>query len=184
MNKIKIIALCGKAGAGKDSVLRLVVKLNPNLHEIISCTTRPPREGEVDGKNYYFLSKENFMDKIANNDMLEYTVFKDWYYGTSYHNLNKEKINIGVFNPAGIELLLADDRIDLTVFYIDALDKTRIIRQLNRENFPDIEEIFRRYKTDKEDFNNLNERFDYKYLLNENSEDLIECARTIQGQML
>ena len=54
--KIKVIAICGKSAAGKDTLLQEILKLNrPDVHEIISCTTRPPREGEAHGKNYYFL---------------------------------------------------------------------------------------------------------------------------------
>ena len=54
----KIIALIGKAGAGKDTILREIIKSNPDLHEMISCTTRPKREGEVDGVNYFYLTPE------------------------------------------------------------------------------------------------------------------------------
>lgn len=54
----KIIALIGKAGAGKDTILREIIKNNSDLHEMISCTTRPKREGEVDGVNYFYLTPE------------------------------------------------------------------------------------------------------------------------------
>ena len=65
--KIKVIAICGKSAAGKDTLLQEILKLNrPDVHEIISCTTRPPREGEIHGKNYYFLSNQEFADKIEN----------------------------------------------------------------------------------------------------------------------
>lgn len=58
MNKYKIVAIMGKAGAGKDTLLRECLALDPNkLHEIISCTTRPPREGEREGVNYYYLTE-------------------------------------------------------------------------------------------------------------------------------
>ena len=58
-----IIALAGKAGSGKDTILKKVIAAIPDrFHEIISCTTRPPREGEVDGKNYHFVN-DNFLRK-------------------------------------------------------------------------------------------------------------------------
>ena len=61
MNKYKVVAICGKSAAGKDTFLQEILKLNKgSFHEIVSCTTRPPREGEVHGKNYYFISEEQF----------------------------------------------------------------------------------------------------------------------------
>ena len=51
MSKYKIIALIGAAGSGKDTILKNVLKEDSSIHEIVSCTTRPPREGEINGKN-------------------------------------------------------------------------------------------------------------------------------------
>ena len=55
--KIKVVALFGKAGSGKDTILKEVAATG-GLHEIVSCTTRPMREGEADGVNYHFLTSE------------------------------------------------------------------------------------------------------------------------------
>lgn len=151
----KIIAIMGKAGSGKDSIMQGVLKQNPHLHEIISCTTRPPREGEIDGVNYHFLTGEEFGDKVLHQEMLEATCFNDWFYGTSYDSLRSDCINIGVFNPTGIESLLSFPDIDLKVYYILASDKQRLIRQLNREPNPDVQEIVRRFKADTIDFENI-----------------------------
>ena len=50
----KIIAIMGEAGTGKDSLMQEILKLKPEFHEIISCTTRPMRQGEAEGVNYYY----------------------------------------------------------------------------------------------------------------------------------
>lgn len=71
------MALCGKAGAGKDFCLHQLMMRYPEWHEIISCTTRPPREGEKEGINYYFLSSDEFKERLFNGDMLEATVSVD-----------------------------------------------------------------------------------------------------------
>lgn len=173
----KIIALIGKAGSGKDTMLHQIVEANPDFHEIISCTTRPQREGEVHGVNYFYLTPEQFGDKIIHNEMLEATYFNDQFYGTSYESLRSDAINVGVFNPTGIESLLTHKDVELEVFYIEASAKTRLIRQLNRENNPDVEEIIRRYKADEEDFFELN--FSYKIIPNESYEDLQVGMNTI-----
>ena len=158
MKKTKIIALMGEAGAGKDFLLHEVLNIDkekqpPQMHEIVSCTTRPPREGEKDGINYHFLTKE-YVDSHK-EDFLELSTFRDWYYGTRYSDLDPEKINVGVFNPTGVRNLLKSDKINVKVFWVKAPARIRLIRQLEREKNPDIEEIFRRYHTDNEDFSNI-----------------------------
>lgn len=164
MNKYKVVALAGKAGAGKDTIFQEILKLNPNLNEIISCTTRPKRENEIDGKNYHFLTNIEFTKKILNNEMLEATVFNDWFYGTPLSSLDSNKINIGVFNPTGIEALSTNPNIELTSILINTSDKNRLLRQLNREENPNVDEIIRRYNTDKHDF--IECFFDYEFVNN------------------
>lgn len=88
--------------------------------------------------------------------MLETTSFNNWYYGTSIDSLSDNKVNIGVFNPEGIISLLKDDRIELEIYYITAKGKTRLIRQLNREENPDVDEIIRRYSADEIQFQLMN----------------------------
>lgn len=166
----KIIAIIGEAGSGKDTVLKSVMKNNHTAHEIVSCTTRPPRENEIDGINYIFMTGEAFGEKVLRGEMLEASYFNEWFYGTSFESLRSDCVNIGVFNPEGIEALMANKEIDLIVYYVRAKDKTRLLRQLNRESDPDVFEIIRRFKADWIDFENLN--FHYNELSNENEEDL------------
>ena len=87
--------------------------------------------------------------------MLEATVFNDWCYGTSINNLDKDCLNIGVFNPEGVEILQEESNVDIEVIYIIADDKVRLLRQLNREEHPNCDEIIRRYGADKQDFNDV-----------------------------
>ena len=163
MSKYKIIAICGKSASGKDSLLREVVRKDSNFHEIVSCTTRPPRELEVDGVNYFFMSEEEFLNKKNNNEMLETSSFRDWFYGTSLEGVSEEKINVGVFNPTGINSLLSDSRVDIYLVLVEASDKVRLIRSLHREANPDVGEIIRRYQTDNEDFANFHCGWDYRF---------------------
>lgn len=178
----KIVALMGKAGSGKDTIMRIITHTYPDkFYEIVSCTTRPPREGEVDGVNYHFLTVPQFTEKVLNGDMLEATVFNGWHYGTAKSALSEDKINIGVFNPAGIYCLMESTDIDLQVFYVVANDKERLIRQLKREDSPDIEEIFRRYKADKIDFADLSD-IDYTTVVNNVKGDQMNCAERIKAK--
>lgn len=175
--KIKLVAIVGKAGSGKDYLLNYMCENFPQYHKIISATTRPKREGEQEGVNYYYLSNEDFATQVLNDQFLEATVFRDWCYGTQISALDPNKINLGVFNPAGIETLEQDSRIDLYVIQVDASDKTRLIRQISREENPDIEEIVRRYTTDKMDF--LDSDFTVNYHF-PNDGELFWCTRACQ----
>ena len=156
-NEYNIIAIMGSAGSGKDSFLNAIFKnkLIPNAKPIISCTTRPIREHEQDGVNYHYLTNEEFAEQVVNGDMLEATIFNNWCYGTSLKNLDINSLNIGVFNPEGVEILQNNEKVNLQIIYIIADDKVRLLRQLNREEHPDCDEIIRRYGTDKKDFNDI-----------------------------
>lgn len=154
-NKYKLIVLCGKAGAGKDYLLQSIYNLFPNdLNLIISDTTRPRRSsGEKNGVNYNFLTEEEFQKRTH----IEETLFNHWHYGTPVSSLSPDEINIGVFNPSGIVQLLTKPYLDVKIFYINAFDKTRLTRQLDREKNPNVAEICRRFLVDEEDFKDINE---------------------------
>ena len=191
-NKTKIVALMGKAGAGKDAILHTIMKnYKDEFASIISCTTRPPREGEVNGINYHFLSNEEFSEKLMDGDMIEAVVFRDWCYGTSYDSLNKDKINIGVYNPHGVGILLdMEYDIDLFPIMINCSDKTRMIRQLSRESNPDVKEIVRRFEADEEDFgDNIFNKIElpdghiFMYITNDDYSKLDDIAAEIVNQI-
>ena len=176
-----IIALMGEAGSGKDRTMQAVLGADPTLHEIISCTTRPMRQGEAHGVNYFYYTPEQFGQKVLDGEMLECTVFNDWFYGTSYDSVRSDRvINIGVFNPTGVESLLARPDCNVLVFWIQTNDKIRLLRQLNREEDPDVREVVRRFQADYDDFNNLD--FEMIILKNDNLADLETNVKEILSQ--
>lgn len=178
-----IIALMGEAGSGKDRTMQAVLEANPNLHEIISCTTRPMRQGEAHGVNYFYYTPEQFEQKVLDGEMLECTIFNDWFYGTSYNSVRSDGvINIGVFNPAGVESLLARPDCNVIVFWIKCKDKTRLLRQLNREEDPDVREVVRRFQADYSDFDGLETEFSLTVLKNDIEEDLSRNVEEILCQ--
>jgi len=75
--------LSAPAGTGKTTLVRMLSQEFPCVCESISCTTRPPRPGEVNGKDYHFLSKEEFEEKIRQGDFLEHAEVFGYHYGTS-----------------------------------------------------------------------------------------------------
>lgn len=88
MNK-KLYVISGSSGVGKGTVLKGFLENNPEFMLSISCTTRNPRPGEVDGVNYFFLSKEEFQDCIEKDKFLEWAEFAGNFYGTKKKYINK-----------------------------------------------------------------------------------------------
>lgn len=81
-NKGTLFVITGPSGAGKGTVLKQVIQSLDQLYFSVSATTRAPREGEVDGVHYHFLTKERFEELIANDRFLEYARYAENYYGT------------------------------------------------------------------------------------------------------
>ncbi|MGB3655739.1 MAG: guanylate kinase [Rivularia sp. (in: cyanobacteria)] len=78
----KLIVLTGPSGVGKGTLMRLLLSRHPELNYSISATTRPPRPGEVDGKDYYFISRSKFQRLIEQGEFLEWAEFAGNLYGT------------------------------------------------------------------------------------------------------
>ena len=78
-----IIVLSGFSGAGKGTIMKHLLKKYPDAYHLsISATTRAPRQGEEDGREYFFRTQEEFDAMIANNELLEYATFNGNSYGT------------------------------------------------------------------------------------------------------
>ncbi len=78
----KLIVISGASGVGKGTVVKAMMAQRQDLFFSVSATTRPPRPGEVDGQDYYFVTRETFEAMIARGDMLEYDEHAKNYYGT------------------------------------------------------------------------------------------------------
>lgn len=166
--KYQILAFMGKSGSGKDFTANYLWNKAPyKFHKVVSCTTRPPRDNEVDGKDYHFIDVSSFAGHVLDGSMLEATCYNnDWYYGTCADYLNPNKINVAVLNPEGIIRLQENDNINLKVFYVDPIsDKRRLINILTREANPDCYEVCRRYLADENMFD-IDELFDKFYFKN------------------
>ena len=86
-----IYIFCAPSGSGKSTMVRHLLTKHPDLFELsVSCTTRPPRGQEVNGKEYYFISVEEFRKRIEHNDFLEYEqVYEGLYYGTLKEEIDR-----------------------------------------------------------------------------------------------
>jgi guanylate kinase len=82
LNLGRLIVLTGPSGVGKGTLMRSLLKRHPELYFSVSATTRSPRPGEIDGKNYYFISRSKFEQLVAEGEFLEWAEFAGNYYGT------------------------------------------------------------------------------------------------------
>ena len=78
----QLIVFTGPSGVGKGTLLRSLLARHPELELSISVTTRAPREGEIDGRHYYFVNQEQFQGLIATGQLLEWAEFAGNFYGT------------------------------------------------------------------------------------------------------
>lgn len=95
MSKGLLVVISAPSGCGKDTIINEIVKEMGNEASIsVSMTTRDMRPGEAEGVNYYYVSREQFEEKIRNGEMLEYTTYGSNYYGTPVGPV-KEKLKNG-----------------------------------------------------------------------------------------
>lgn len=84
-----LVILSAPSGCGKDTVFSELKKIRTDCVESVSATTRKPREGEVDGVNYYFKTEDEFVSMIENNALLEYAKYNNCYYGTPVQGVDR-----------------------------------------------------------------------------------------------
>lgn len=181
-NKFNIIALTGKSGSGKSTILKEFTQNHfPEIFPITQATTRPRRFPLESG--YLFYNNDAWNKIEEEGGFLESTTFNNWHYGTLFSSLviDPRVWNIGIFSPAAIEQLRTNPKVDkLKVFEVCTDAKIRIKRNLNRENAPDVLEICRRMLADEKDFKTLSPLLDIRLLRNnDNPEDIKKCVNVI-----
>lgn len=156
----KLIAVSGESASGKNILVDLLVSQHSKMfHRKISRTTREPRLGEIDGEDYHFVTREEFFELVMAEKMIEAAEVGEEMYGTLYDDLREDKINVGIFDPQGLEILAGIKDIHLLPIYVKTDERIRMKRALDRET--SIDDIYKRYVADRklfygiEDFPNM-----------------------------
>jgi len=122
--KGKIVVLSAASGAGKSTILSALRKKMPQLVYSVSATTRSPRDGEKDGVDYFFMSKEDFLAKIDDNGFVEWAQVHENYYGTPRDfiekNLNAGKIVVMDIDVQGRMILNDQYPKNIVAIFIEA----------------------------------------------------------------
>lgn len=144
------IILCGPAASGKDYLRKKLE--SKNFKYAVSYTTRPSREGEAEGKDYFFISPETAQEMIQRGDFFEYVMFNGWLYGTTMKQWQQtDNEFVYIMTPTGISHINESDRKDCFIIYVDIDIETRRTRLQNR-NMPG-DTLERRIEADEADFN-------------------------------
>ena len=175
-----IFVVVGKSGVGKDTIINNYLKKNDNITKVTQYTTRPMRAGEVNGKEYNFISDEEFDILLSENKFCcveKYQVANGdtWKYAVKIEDLKKYDNCILTCNPKSIvKLNLLFNWCELTVIEIKAELIKRVERYLKRDNYTmeNVNELVRRFIKDEEDFINVMPKV--KIENNDNIEDALK----------
>lgn len=184
-----IFYIMGKSASGKDSLYKKLLSADLSLNRVAIYTTRPKRDGESDGIEYYFVD-EKFLDdkkdKIIEKRVY-HTVFGDWFYATiddGKIEKNKNYIMIGTLESYN-NMKKYYGREMIFPVYIEASDEIRRERAIKRENMqkvPKFDEMERRLKADEIDFSEENIKkaeIEKRYCIN----DLEECFKEVAADI-
>lgn len=173
---MKLIALVGCSASGKDTVLNMMIK-DYNLKPVVSHTTRPMREGEVQDREYHFTEIEYFLNKSLKQEFIEIreyeTVDGTWYYGLHESEIDESSDNayVVIVDVGGFFELKKRFGERVVGIYIDCPLQDRLARSFNREpnlDFDGMKEILRRQLSDMEEIESQKDTFDIQ-LYNDNS---------------
>jgi len=150
--KGELFVISAPAGGGKTTIVNMLLKEIPNLERVITCTTRKPRKGEKDKVDYFFLTKEEFENRIKEGRFLEYAKVHDNYYGTPKDEveklLNQGKDLILVIDVQGMKQI--KEKMDIVSIFILPPSIDELINRMKKRGESE-EEIKKRLETAKKE---------------------------------
>ena len=173
-----MIILVGESASGKSSIERYLVE-NYGYKKVVSYTTRQPREGEIDGVDYYFITKSQFRRLKEQEFFAETAVYNGWYYGTSKKDCTDDKV--AVLTPHGLRQISKIKGITAISFYINVPRRDRLIKILQRGD--DIEEAYRRSLSDVGQFDGIKDEVDFVINNVGYSKSIEEMAKEVKKEI-
>ncbi|PWA65979.1 Guanylate kinase [Artemisia annua] len=177
-----IIVISGPSGVGKDSVVNSLREKRENIHFVVTATSRAMRAGEVHGKDYFFMSKDEFLKLVENDELLEYALV----YG-DYKGIPKQQIRdymakgydivlrVDIQGAATLRKILGDSAV--FVFLVAESESELVNRLINRKT-ESKESLLVRVATAKEELRQM-KNFDYVVV---NAEGKLEsCVKTVES---
>lgn len=174
----KIVVLLGASGSGKSTIEKEIE--SKGFKRIISHTTRPIRDGEIDGINYHFVDINEFELSSMEGRFITETLYNDWKYGIKKSEIPLNSESVVVLEPIGFEELVdfVGEK-NIISFLIEVDDKKRLLRSLKREDKPNCKEICRRFISDIDLFSTARERVNYIVKNNDNVDEAVDFILNI-----
>lgn len=180
MNKGKLFVFTGPSGTGKGTILKEVLASDDRLRLSVSATTRGPREGEVNGVHYWFLKKEDFEAKIAQDAFLEHACYVGNYYGTPEQPVN-DQLAAGYDVVLEIEvqgaMQIHEKRPDAVMVFVAPPSLEELSDRLHSRGTESEEKIAARLATAEQELKYA-DRFDY-VIVNDDLQEAIGDLRAI-----
>ena len=178
--KGNLIVISGPSGAGKDTIVNELMKINKNCWLSVSMTSRSPRVGEIDKINYFFVTEKEFEENIKNDNFLEYAKYNNNYYGTPKSEIEK-KLNEGIDVILVIEIqgaLQIKEKIKEALFiFIMPPSMEELKNRLILRNTDEMDKIINRFKIA---YKEINEVTKYNYVVvNDNLNEAVEKVNSI-----
>jgi len=186
MSKGILYVISAPSGCGKGTILESVLKNNKNIYYSVSATTRSPRDGEIDGVNYYFHTKEEFQKLIDEDGMLEYATFCDNFYGTPKKEV-QEKLEQGFDVVLEIEtkgaMQIKKNCPDAVFIFILPPSLTELHRRLNKRRTESDEIIEKRLSVAVEEIK-CADKYDYIMINAELEKSILDLESIINSTKL
>jgi guanylate kinase len=172
--KFKRIIVAGKGGSGKDYLVKMLKESGYTYS--VSHTSRPKRDEEIEGVDYYFIEKDEALRMAKNSEFYEYVEFNEWFYGTSIKEF--ERANLFIMTPSGIAKLKPEHRQESLILFLD-IDEEILVERLSKRK--DADKADRRIAADREDFKDF---VDYDHRITNPNFTLSEIGGLINKRVL
>jgi len=173
LNKGSILIISGPSGCGKSSLLKELYKSIDNYYFSVSTTTREPRNGEIEAKDYFFVSQDDFEHGIKQGNFLEYAKVHDNYYGTSLKEvkkaLNQSKLVIFDIDVQGHDLVREKLDYAVTSIFVTTPGINELEKRLKLRQTDSLNAIQNRLENAKKEINFI-DKYDY-LIVNDNLEN-------------
>ena len=174
-----MIVLVGESASGKSSIERNLVD-NYGYKKVVSYTTRQPRQGEVDGIDYHYISESQFSNLQKEEFFAEIGEYNGWHYGTAKNDCTFDKV--AVVTPHGLRQLIKIPNLDIRAFYINVPRRDRLIKILQRGD--NIEEAYRRSLSDVGQFDGIADEVDYIIDNKNYTKNIDEMTKEVLSQLI
>lgn len=181
----KIFVISSPSGGGKTSIVKSILKEYPEIKFSVSLTTRPKRNNEIDGVDYSFVSEKEFLQKIENNELIEWERFYDYYYGTPKEFINKTLENgksvlleLDVKGALSVKKLFPES----ILIFIDVPSFEELVERLKKRKTESEEDLIKRIERAKMELS-FKDKFDYIFI-NKDLNEVTEKVKNLFNKIL